>query len=288
VTTTGGLADGDRIVIYGRDTCPDTQRARRHLDLVGVEYRYVNLDLDEAARERVESAGYQATPVVVTPDGQVFVEPSDERLAELAGERRPGGQAPVEGGMDDTNRSDEDQPQGLGETPGGTPPAEPAAAGVPAEPSPGTPTTPPEPPAQPPSYPPPAPPAAEVPPPTPAATAPAPVPPPPAQQPRRRTWPRTLSRLVSFLFGILQALLFLRILLLLLIANPDNEIVAAILTVTDPFVEPFRDMFQLDEITGQRGAILDLAAVVAFIAWTLVEALILALLRLFGRSPSRT
>ncbi len=92
---------------------------------------------------------------------------------------------------------------------------------------------------------------------------------------------------MSFLFGVLQALLVIRILLLLLIANPDNEIVSAVLTVTDPFVEPFRDMFQMDEITGQRGAILDLAAVVAFVAWTLVEALILALLRLFSRPSSR-
>jgi len=110
--------------------------------------------------------------------------------------------------------------------------------------------------------------------------------PPPA--PRRRTWPRTLIRLVTFLFGILQALLILRIVLLLLIANPDNEIVSAILNVTEPFVAPFRDMFQLDEITGDRGSVLDIAAVVALIAWTLVETLIVSLLRLFDRQPSRT
>jgi uncharacterized protein YggT (Ycf19 family) len=125
-------------------------------------------------------------------------------------------------------------------------------------------------------------------PPPPATTPPAARPvaaPPPA--PRRRTWPRTLIRLVTFLFGLLQALLILRIVLLLLIANPDNEIVSAILTITDPFVEPFRGMFQLDEITGDRGSILDVAGVVALIFWTLVEMLVVALLRLFDRQPSR-
>jgi len=105
----------------------------------------------------------------------------------------------------------------------------------------------------------------------------------PVGPPRTRTTAGTISRIVAFLFGILQALLILRIALLLLVANQDNDIVAGVLSVTDPFVEPFRGMFRLDEITGQRGAVLDVAAIVALIAWTLVETLILAVLRLFGR-----
>jgi mycoredoxin len=75
------------LVVYGRDTCKDTQRARRYFDLVGLAYRYVNLDLDPDARGRVEAAGYAATPVVVTTDGRVYVEPSDDELAVLAGSR---------------------------------------------------------------------------------------------------------------------------------------------------------------------------------------------------------
>ena len=101
-----------------------------------------------------------------------------------------------------------------------------------------------------------------------------------AKPPRR--WPSTLSRIVAFLFGLLQALLILRIVLLLLNANQDNEIVSAILKVTEPFVEPFRGMFQLDEITGAKGSVLDIAAVVALIAWSLIETLILSILRLMG------
>lgn len=93
----------------------------------------------------------------------------------------------------------------------------------------------------------------------------------------------TTARLVTFAFGLLQAVLILRIVLLLLIANRDNGIVAGILSVTDPFIEPFRGMFALDRIRADQGSVFDLAAVVALIGWTLVEALVLAAVRIFSR-----
>lgn len=40
------------------------------------------------------------------------------------------------------------------------------------------------------------------------------------------------GRVIGFFFGILQAVLILRIVLLLLVANPGNEVVALILTVS--------------------------------------------------------
>lgn len=98
----------------------------------------------------------------------------------------------------------------------------------------------------------------------------------------------TVTRLVTFIFGILQAALILRIVLLLLIANPGNDLVAAILGVTDPFVEPFRGMFALDRISADQGSVFDVAAVVALIGWTLVEALIIAALRIFDREAAAT
>lgn len=91
-----------------------------------------------------------------------------------------------------------------------------------------------------------------------------------------------IARLVTFLFGILQVALILRIVLLLLVANTGNDVVRLILDVTNPFVEPFRGMFALDRATADR-SVFDIAAVVALIGWTLVEALILALLRVFDR-----
>ena len=92
-----------------------------------------------------------------------------------------------------------------------------------------------------------------------------------------------LSRFVTFLFGVLQVALILRIILLLLVANPGNDVVQLILNITDPFVEPFRGMFQLDRVTADQGSQLDIAAVVALIGWSLVELLVLALVRVFDR-----
>jgi uncharacterized protein YggT (Ycf19 family) len=93
----------------------------------------------------------------------------------------------------------------------------------------------------------------------------------------------TLARFVMFLFGVLQVALILRLILLLLVANTGNDVVQLILNVTDPFVEPFRGMFKIDRVTADQGSKLDIAAIVALIGWSLVEMLILALIRVFDR-----
>ena len=95
----------------------------------------------------------------------------------------------------------------------------------------------------------------------------------------------TAARVITFLFGILQAALILRIILLLLVANTGNDVVSLILNITDPFVEPFRGMFQIDRVAAGESRF-DVAALVALIGWTLVEALILAALRIFSRRPA--
>lgn len=92
-----------------------------------------------------------------------------------------------------------------------------------------------------------------------------------------------IRRFVILLFGILQALLILRIILLLLVANQGNDVVSLILGLTDPFVEPFRTMFSFTRVTADSGSTLDIAAIVALVAWTLIEALILAVLSLGAR-----
>jgi uncharacterized protein YggT (Ycf19 family) len=93
----------------------------------------------------------------------------------------------------------------------------------------------------------------------------------------------TIRRIVWLLFGVLQAMIVLRILLLLLNANEGNDLVSFIVGVTDPFVEPFRGMFQLDQVNGSSGSVLDVAAIVALIAWTLIEALVLGIVSLADR-----
>jgi glutaredoxin len=81
-----GLTSPGVVTVYGLDTCDDTTRARRHFDAAGLDYRYVRLDQDAAAKATVNATGYFATPVVVTPAGRVLVEPDDTELAAIIAE----------------------------------------------------------------------------------------------------------------------------------------------------------------------------------------------------------
>lgn len=89
-------------------------------------------------------------------------------------------------------------------------------------------------------------------------------------------------RVVSLLFGILAVLIGLRILLLLLVANAGNSIVDFVYGVTEPFVAPFRGIFQFDQVVA-GDATFDVAALVALIGWLLIYVLIIAILRLGDR-----
>ena len=93
-------------------------------------------------------------------------------------------------------------------------------------------------------------------------------------------------RILSLLFGILFVLLALRIVLLLLVANESNDIVNFIYDITEPFVAPFRGMFQFDVVAPGNGSVFDFAAVVALIGWLLIYLLIMAILRLGDRYRS--
>ena len=97
-----------------------------------------------------------------------------------------------------------------------------------------------------------------------------------------------VQRAFALLFGVIQALIILRIVLLLLIANRNNDIVMAIMNATDVLVDPFRGMFRLDRVSSQVGVVLDVAAIVALIGWTLIEGLVLAILRLGDRGDVTT
>ena len=89
-----------------------------------------------------------------------------------------------------------------------------------------------------------------------------------------------VRRVVVLLFGILTALLLLRIVLLLLGANAGNGLVDFIYGVTEPFVAPFRGIFSFDQVTPNGTNVLDFGALVALVGWLLIEALILAILRI--------
>lgn len=80
MTEPTALSSPGMVTVYGIDTCEDTVRALRHFGAAGLAHRYLNMDLDVGARARFTGAGYHATPVVVTPTGQVFVEPTNAEL----------------------------------------------------------------------------------------------------------------------------------------------------------------------------------------------------------------
>ncbi|MEO5986434.1 MAG: YggT family protein [Candidatus Limnocylindria bacterium] len=91
-----------------------------------------------------------------------------------------------------------------------------------------------------------------------------------------------VRRVLSLLFGVLAVLLGLRILMLLLVANQQNAIVDFVYGVTEPFVAPFRGIFQFNEVRA-GDATLDVAALVALIGWMLIYVLLMAILRLGDR-----
>jgi hypothetical protein len=91
------------------------------------------------------------------------------------------------------------------------------------------------------------------------------------------------SRVVVLGFGLLQLLIGARIILLALDAREGNAVVAAILDLSQPLVAPFEGMLNTDALAA-GGSVLDVAAVLALIGWTVLELVVLAVLRLGRRS----
>ena len=97
-----------------------------------------------------------------------------------------------------------------------------------------------------------------------------------------------VRRVISLLFGILAVLIALRIVLLLLVANQTNGLVDFIYNVTEPFVAPFRGIFNFDLVSPGGGSTLDIGALVALIGWALIYMLIMAILSLGDRTSTST
>jgi hypothetical protein len=93
------------------------------------------------------------------------------------------------------------------------------------------------------------------------------------------------GRVVILLFGIVQTLIILRIILLLLNAREGNDLVAWILNTSQIFVGPFEGMLNTNALTA-GGSVLDIAAVLALVGWTVLEALILAAVGIFKREAT--
>jgi len=93
-----------------------------------------------------------------------------------------------------------------------------------------------------------------------------------------------LRRAVVLVFGIIQILIVLRIVLLLLNAREGNDLVAFILNASQIFVAPFNGIFNTNALTA-GGSVLDIAAIAALVGWTVLEWIVLWATNLFRREP---
>lgn len=89
-----------------------------------------------------------------------------------------------------------------------------------------------------------------------------------------------VSQIIDYLFFLLYALLGLRFLLALLAANNNTGFVQFVVTVTDPFYAPFRNIVASPSAGG--GHTLKLPLLVAFIAYLLLHLAINGMLRLLA------
>ncbi len=93
-----------------------------------------------------------------------------------------------------------------------------------------------------------------------------------------------IERLIIWIFGLVQLLIVVRIVLLLLAAREGNGIVSFVYDITDLLVAPFRGILGINQIAAGRTE-LDVAAIVALVGWTILELVIIGLIRIFR--PSR-
>jgi hypothetical protein len=89
-------------------------------------------------------------------------------------------------------------------------------------------------------------------------------------------------RVIALIFGIIQSLIVLRIVLLLLDAREGNDLVAFILNASQLFVAPFEGMLRTNALAS-GGSILDIAAILALIGWTILEAIAFWVVNIFRR-----
>ncbi len=71
----------DKVKVYGADWCGDTQRSLKHLDALGVDYDYIDVEQDAEASGWVkeQNNGKERKPTIKIGE-QVLSVPSDQEL----------------------------------------------------------------------------------------------------------------------------------------------------------------------------------------------------------------
>ena len=93
-----------------------------------------------------------------------------------------------------------------------------------------------------------------------------------------------VRRIIYLVFGLIQLVIGARIVLLLLDARVGNALVSGILNLSQPFVAPFEGILNSNSLHS-AGSVLDLAAILALVGWTLLEFVIFWVIGIFQREP---
>ena len=91
-------------------------------------------------------------------------------------------------------------------------------------------------------------------------------------------------RVMVLVFGLIQIVIGLRIVLLVLDAREANGLVSGILNVSQLFVAPFDGILRTNALHS-AGSILDISAIVAFVGWTILELVVIWAVAIFRREP---
>jgi hypothetical protein len=95
----------------------------------------------------------------------------------------------------------------------------------------------------------------------------------------------TARRIIVLVAGLIQIVIGLRIVLLLLDARTGNLLVQVVNNVGGFFTAPFQGILRIGSVAA-GGSVLDVAAVVALVGWTIIEVVALWALAIFRREPS--
>ena len=92
-------------------------------------------------------------------------------------------------------------------------------------------------------------------------------------------------RIVVLVFGLIQIVIGVRIVLLLLDAREANGLVSGILNVSQVFVGPFEGILRTNSLHS-AGSVFDITAVVALVGWTILELIVIWAIGIFRREPA--
>jgi hypothetical protein len=94
----------------------------------------------------------------------------------------------------------------------------------------------------------------------------------------------TARRIVVLVFGLIQIVIGLRVVLLVLNARTGNFLVSVINNLGGVLIAPFEGILRTNALAA-GGSVLDIAAIVALVGWTIVELIIIWSLGVFRHEP---